>query len=124
MKFQDQALSWIIEGYTREAGREKPGAADRFDRPLGRGGYRRGQNRQGSPSTKDRVSQVLGPRKFDPELASRTSVPGVATGMAYTPVGGEILFIEATPNAGQRANHADRPDRRSDEGIRDRRVHA
>ncbi len=45
--------------------------------------------------TRDTVTKVLGPRKFDPELASRTSVPGVATGMAYTPVGGEILFIEA-----------------------------
>jgi ATP-dependent Lon protease len=44
---------------------------------------------------------VLGPRKFDPELASRTSVPGVATGMAYTPVGGEILFIEATRMPGK-----------------------
>ena len=49
------------------------------------------------------MTQVLGPRKFDPELASRTSVAGVATGMAYTPVGGEILFIEATrmPGKGQ-----------------------
>jgi len=51
--------------------------------------------------TKERVSEVLGPRKFDPELASRTSVPGVATGMAYTPVGGEILFIEATRMPGR-----------------------
>ncbi len=42
------------------------------------------------------VCSVLGPRRFEPELASRTSVPGVATGMAYTPVGGEILFIEAS----------------------------
>src|SRR5438067_11457005 len=42
------------------------------------------------------VHKVLGPQRFEPELASRTSVPGVATGMAYTPVGGEILFIEAT----------------------------
>jgi ATP-dependent Lon protease len=47
------------------------------------------------------VSSILGPRKFDPELASRTSVAGVATGMAYTPVGGEILFIEATRMPGK-----------------------
>src|SRR5207248_817034 len=40
---------------------------------------------------------------FEPELASRTSVPGVATGMAYTPVGGEILFIEATRMPGKGA---------------------
>jgi ATP-dependent Lon protease len=51
--------------------------------------------------TKERVSEILGPRKFDPELASRTSVPGVATGMAYTPVGGEILFIEASRMPGK-----------------------
>jgi ATP-dependent Lon protease len=65
---------------------------------------------------------VLGPRKFEPELASRTSVPGVATGMAYTPVGGEILFIEASRMPGKGKHHADRPDRRCDEGIRHGRV--
>src|SRR2546423_2030884 len=47
------------------------------------------------------VQRVLGPQRFEPELASRTSVPGVATGMAYTPVGGEILFIEATRMPGK-----------------------
>ncbi|MGZ5840819.1 MAG: endopeptidase La [Xanthobacteraceae bacterium] len=39
---------------------------------------------------------VLGPRRFENEVAMRTSVPGVATGLAWTPVGGDILFIEAT----------------------------
>src|SRR6202011_3445995 len=52
---------------------------------------------------KDYVTKVLGPRRFEPELASRTSVPGVATGMAYTPVGGETLFIEATRFPGKGA---------------------
>src|SRR5205807_5165430 len=47
------------------------------------------------------VERFLGPKKFEPELASRTSVAGVATGMAYTPVGGEILFIEATRMPGK-----------------------
>ena len=42
------------------------------------------------------VTKTLGPRRFEPELAQRTSIPGVATGMAYTPVGGEILFIESS----------------------------
>ena len=41
-------------------------------------------------------SRPWGPRRFEPELAQRTSIPGVATGMAYTPVGGEILFIESS----------------------------
>jgi ATP-dependent Lon protease len=39
---------------------------------------------------------ILGPRRFENEVAMRTSVPGVATGLAWTPVGGDILFVEAT----------------------------
>jgi ATP-dependent Lon protease len=39
---------------------------------------------------------ILGPRRFESEIAMRTSVPGVATGLAWTPVGGDILFVEAT----------------------------
>jgi ATP-dependent Lon protease len=39
---------------------------------------------------------ILGPRRFENEVAMRTSVPGVATGLAWTPTGGDILFIEAT----------------------------
>jgi ATP-dependent Lon protease len=42
------------------------------------------------------VPRILGPRRFEAEVADRTSVPGVATGLAWTPVGGDILFIEAT----------------------------
>jgi ATP-dependent Lon protease len=102
VKFQDQALNWIIEGYTREAGvrnleRQIGSIARSVAADIVEGKTDR------LTITKDRVSQVLGPRKFDPELASRTSVAGVATGMAYTPVGGEILFIEATrmPGKGQ-----------------------
>src|SRR6202008_1099311 len=46
---------------------------------------------------------ILGARRFESELAERTSVPGVATGLAWTPVGGDILFIEAsrTPGTGK-----------------------
>ena len=43
---------------------------------------------------------ILGPRRFENEAAMRTSVPGVATGLAWTPTGGDILFIEATRVAG------------------------
>jgi ATP-dependent Lon protease len=50
---------------------------------------------------RDYVIQTLGPRRYEPELAQRTSVPGVATGLAYTPVGGEILFIEASRYPGK-----------------------
>jgi ATP-dependent Lon protease len=49
------------------------------------------------------LEEILGPRRFESEVALRTSVPGVATGLAWTPVGGDILFIEATrvPGAGK-----------------------
>ena len=100
VKFQDQALQWIIEGYTREAGvrnleRQIGSIARSIAADIVEGKTDR------ITITRDRVSQILGPRKFDPELASRTSVPGVATGMAFTPVGGEILFIEATRMPGK-----------------------
>jgi ATP-dependent Lon protease len=51
----------------------------------------------------DDVHGILGPRHFDNEVKLRTSVPGVATGLAWTPVGGDILFIEASlvPGKGQ-----------------------
>jgi ATP-dependent Lon protease len=42
------------------------------------------------------IPTILGPGKFENEVAMRTSVPGVATGLAWTPVGGDILFVEAT----------------------------
>ena len=46
---------------------------------------------------------ILGPKRVESEIAMRTSVPGVATGLAWTPVGGDILFVEATrlPGKGQ-----------------------
>jgi ATP-dependent Lon protease len=49
------------------------------------------------------LGELLGPAKFEAELAQRTSVPGVATGLAWTPVGGDILFVEAsrTPGSGK-----------------------
>ncbi len=51
----------------------------------------------------DDLKEILGPPRFESEVAMRTSVPGVATGLAWTPVGGDILFIEATraPGAGR-----------------------
>lgn len=102
-KFRDDAIGWIIEAYTREAGvRNLERNIGSVCRALaaelvangGKGCF---------TVNRDEVSRILGPRKFEPELAQRTSVPGVATGMAYTPYGGEILFIEATRMAGKGA---------------------
>jgi len=52
---------------------------------------------------KDDVRRILGPEKFEDEVAMRTSVPGVATGLAWTPVGGDILFVESArlPGSGK-----------------------
>ncbi|HTW95100.1 MAG TPA: endopeptidase La [Tepidisphaeraceae bacterium] len=99
-RFQDAALKWIIDGYTREAG------VRNLERNIGSIARAIAADIVGGQTgkvnvTKEMVSKVLGPRRFDPELASRTSVPGVATGMAYTPFGGEILFIEATRMPGK-----------------------
>ena len=49
------------------------------------------------------LAEILGPPKFENEVALRSGIPGVATGLAWTPVGGDILFIEAsrTPGAGK-----------------------
>ncbi|MET0509758.1 MAG: endopeptidase La, partial [Burkholderiaceae bacterium] len=46
------------------------------------------------------VERILGPRRFESEIALRTGLAGVATGLAWTPVGGDILFIEASPSPG------------------------
>jgi len=100
--FKDDALRWLIEGYTREAGvrslERNIGSVARTIAAEVVGG-----NTGRVTVDKAMVSKTLGPRRFEPELAQRTSVPGVATGMAYTPVGGEILFIEATRMPGKGA---------------------
>src|SRR5688500_14959890 len=94
-RFQDAALKRILQSYTREAG------VRNLERNIGSVARAIAAELVGGNTNKvfvdrDFVTKTLGPRRFEPELASRTSVPGVATGMAYTPVGGEILFIEAT----------------------------
>jgi ATP-dependent Lon protease len=102
VKFKDDALSYLIEGYTREAG------VRNLERSIG--SVIRGiaaeivsGDKKTETVAKPAVEKYLGPRRFEPELAQRTSVPGVATGMAYTPVGGDILFIEATRMPGKGA---------------------
>jgi ATP-dependent Lon protease len=95
VRFKAEALREIIESYTREAG------VRNLERNIGSVGRSIAAEIVGGKTDKvvvdrETVGKILGPARFEPELASRTSVPGVATGMAYTPVGGEILFIEAT----------------------------
>jgi ATP-dependent Lon protease len=97
-----EALRLMIKGYTREAG------VRALEREIGKAlRHAAVQIAEGSLSkvtiaTED-LAAVLGPPRFEGEIAMRTSVPGVATGLAWTPVGGDILFIEATRIPGKGA---------------------
>ena len=96
------ALQEIIRHHTREAGvrglERKIGAVCRHAATLF------ARNRRKPLRVDDKaLTKILGPRRFEREAVQRTAIPGVATGLAWTPVGGEILFIEATamPGRGQ-----------------------
>jgi len=98
--FTDPALRVIISDYTREAGvrqleREIGTICRKVARQLAEGTLKRKVT-----ITEPRVRSSLGKRKFFSETRRRTSRPGVATGLAWTPVGGEVLFIEATAFTG------------------------
>jgi ATP-dependent Lon protease len=95
----DAALVRTIGAYTREAGVRS------LEREIGRALRNAAMRIAEGKETQIRVTEaevekVLGPPRFENELAMRTSVPGVATGLAWTPVGGDILFIEAAKAAG------------------------
>ena len=98
----DDALRAIIHDYTREAG------VRNLERQIGTA-FRSAAMRIAEGATA-RVNieaadlhSVLGAKQFESEIAMRTSTPGVATGLAWTPVGGDILFVEATrvPGSGK-----------------------
>lgn len=100
-EIEPEALRLIVKGYTREAG------VRNLEREIGKV-FRHGavQVAEGTAAkivvtTKD-IADVLGQPRFEGEIAQRTSVPGVATGLAWTPVGGDILFIEASRVPGNR----------------------
>jgi len=98
----DAALERIIGDYTREAG------VRNLEREIGsvlRSVAMKIAEGKAESVTIDAgdLHGILGPRKFENEVALRTAVPGVATGLAWTPVGGDILFIEASrvPGSGK-----------------------
>jgi ATP-dependent Lon protease len=91
----DDVLRDIIANYTREAG------VRNLERQIGQtlrhAAVRIAEGSSGPIRiTREDLVAILGPPRFESEMAMRTSVPGVATGLAWTPVGGDILFIEAT----------------------------
>ena len=98
--FSDAALRAIIEEYTREAGvRNLERQIGTVCRKLARVIAEGGSTKRSSVSAK-RARELLGRRLAFSEARRRTSRPGVATGLAWTPVGGEVLFIEATSMPG------------------------
>src|SRR5690606_9270042 len=96
----EDALRAIIDGYTREAG------VRNLEREIG--AVLRNVAMQLTEGAEapihvdaERVVAILGAPRFESETKLRTSVPGVATGLAWTPVGGDILFIESNKVSGK-----------------------
>jgi ATP-dependent Lon protease len=99
----DDALHAIVRDYTREAGVRQ---LDREIKKLCRAAaleIARGDGETTVTVGDGELSKHLGKPKFDGEVAERTSIPGVATGMAWTPFGGSILFIETSRMPGKGA---------------------
>jgi ATP-dependent Lon protease len=101
IEITDEALDLIIDGYTREAGvrnleREIGSLCRKVAREFAEG------SRKSKRTIRARqVTELLGKRRFQPDVKRRTDEPGVATGLAWTPVGGDVLFVEATAYPGE-----------------------
>jgi ATP-dependent Lon protease len=101
LDFTHEGVSRIIDSYTREAG------VRGLEREIGaicrHAVMRMAEGEADLRFVADAaaIEKVLGPPRFMPDLAERTSVPGVATGLAWTPSGGDILFIETTKMPGK-----------------------
>ncbi|MDX2165871.1 MAG: endopeptidase La [Deltaproteobacteria bacterium] len=101
VSFTDDGLLFLIHRYTREAGLRN------LEREIGgicRKVARRVTEGQTDPvvATPERIRELLGPERFFSEVAERTDEPGVAVGLVWTPMGGDIIFIEATKMAGKK----------------------
>jgi ATP-dependent Lon protease len=99
VEIDDAALADVIQRYTRESG------VRNLEREIGKAlrhaAVRIAEGQAGPIRiTRDDLAAILGAPRFDDEVAMRVSVPGVSTGLAWTPVGGDILFIEATRTPG------------------------
>jgi ATP-dependent Lon protease len=102
LRFEDDALIALIRSYTREAGlrnleREIGSVCRKVARAITEG------RTELVIATATKVREFLGPERFFSELAERTEDPGVAIGLAWTPNGGDILFIESTRMAGKKS---------------------
>jgi ATP-dependent Lon protease len=100
VEFTDEALSVIIKQYTREAGvrnlsREIANICRKVARRVAEG------NTEKVVVTPENIAEFLGPPKFLEEIAERRPQVGVATGLAWTPFGGSVLFVETTKMPGK-----------------------
>ncbi len=94
LTIKDETILTIIRSYTREAGvrnleRNIAAICRAIATDIAKNKKRR------TAIAKNNLAKILGPAKFESELALRTGIPGVATALAFTPVGGELLFIES-----------------------------
>jgi ATP-dependent Lon protease len=95
VEITEAALNEIIQHYTREAGVR--GLEREIGKALRNAAVRIAEGGTGSIRIdQGDLAAILGAPMFESEVAMRTSIPGVATGLAWTPVGGDILFVEAT----------------------------
>jgi ATP-dependent Lon protease len=100
ISINDKALRRVIEEYTREAGvRGLEREIGTICRKIARQIAEQGRNGKVSIGA-DQVRDLLGKQRVFPETRRRTAQPGVATGLAWTPVGGDVLFIEAQATEG------------------------
>jgi len=101
IEFTREAVSEIIRSYAREAGlRNLEREISRICRKIARS-VTEGETAP-AQVTLEMLQNYLGPPKYFSEVAERTSEPGVATGLAWTPSGGDIIFIESTRMTGQK----------------------
>ncbi len=100
INFTDEAIHFLISGYTREAGVR---SLERKIADVSRGVAMEvaGGEKKQFIIDREAVVKYLGNQKFFLEVSERINKPGIATGLAWTPVGGDILFIEATKMKGK-----------------------
>jgi ATP-dependent Lon protease len=97
----ESTLQRLIRSYTREAGvRNLEREIGSLARKVARKVAEEGQEEPASIGADD-LADLLGPVRYEPEVAERTAVPGVAVGLAWTPAGGDILFVESTRMPGK-----------------------
>jgi ATP-dependent Lon protease len=99
--FAEGGIKKLVSSYTKEAGvRNLERQIARVCRKVA---FKKGQGEKtGDTITPESLREYLGPERYFPEVAMRTSRPGVATGLAWTEAGGDILFVEATKMPGKK----------------------